>query len=200
MARCRGMAADLIRDPERRGTGDAGRRAGMSCVVAFHEVFASSGCEQPRRTIAGCSRPCCESSQALVSGKWPLPRFSTATSEHLDWRVRVVHARWKRGAGRRRYDLKPPFTPRWQVCVTQRPLVRIASMPATGPDRPVRRCRREQSLDGAIGRAAKFSSVRFASRDRLQRRAPYAGAWQATQHIGLIPKCRPPASQRCTVP
>ena len=55
-----------------------------------------------------------------------------AASTRSVCRLRVVHAHPPAGAGRRLYELHQPFTPRWLLYAIQRPLGRIASMPATG--------------------------------------------------------------------
>ena len=62
----------------------------------------------------------------------PLSCFSTTAVGHPERQVRVGQSQQRRGAERRHYDPQQPFTPRWQLYVTQRPLGRIASMPATG--------------------------------------------------------------------
>ena len=73
--------------------------------------------------------------KATIQIKGPLRRHRMSGFRRIVGPLWVVHARWSGGAGRQLYDLKPPFTPRWQVCVTERPLGRIASMPATGQTR-----------------------------------------------------------------
>src|SRR5438128_898842 len=94
----------------------------------------------------------------------PLPSVSMTGSEHIGRQFRVVHARSSQGAGRPLSLALRPFTHRRQLCVRQRPLGRIASMPTTVSKKANALIRREAIKQAVATGALKIVLAAAAAR------------------------------------